>query len=190
MPLRLYEEVYHITHINNLASIRQHGLLSKTRMDALDLHMIDISDSEVQGRRDRPEPVFGLPIHDYVPLYFNPKNAMLYSRKELQTMLVILAIPIAKAMSELYVFTDGNAANGPTLFDLELSITAASDNVLKANYWKDLPDGKRRRCAEMLVHERIELKHIGHAYCSSNASLDAVLYWLGCPASIERNMFY
>lgn len=190
MPIRLYEELYHITHIDNLSGIRLHGLLSKTRMAALHLSMVDISDHEVQDRRDRPEPVFSLPIHDYVPLYFNPKNAMLYKRKELRAFLVILAIPITKAMGELYVFTDGNAASGSTKLDVDLLITRESDSVLKANYWGGLPDGKRRRCAEMLVHERIEPQLIHHAYCYSNAAHEAVVARLGCPATTDRSMFY
>ena len=188
--MRLYEYLYHITHVGNLRNISIYGLLSKSQMIDIDLSIIDISDPEVQYWRDRIEPVFGQAIHEYVPLYFNPTNPMLYRRQELRDDLVILAIPLARAMDCVYIFTDGNAASRDTQFGLDLTTTQMSDDVLRAKYWNDFPDGKRRRCAEMLVHHHIAHDHIEHVYCYSNKAQDATQVSIGCRAKIDRSMFF
>lgn len=190
MPLKLYEELYHFTHINNLRGIREHGLLSQREMAARSLRAVDISDPDVQRWRDSPEPVFGCAIHEYVPLYFNPKNAMLYKRRELRMNLVILAIPLAKVQEHVYIFTDGNAASSSTVFSLDIAIAQTSDAVLKAGYWSELPDGKRRRCAEVLVHGQVPEFDIAHAYCQCTDACTAAQAILNCPVTIDPNMFY
>jgi len=190
MPLKLYDELYHFTHVDNLRGIRECGLLSQREMALRGLRAVDISDPEVQRRRDRVESVFGCPIHEYVPLYFNPKNAMLYKRRELCMDLVILAVPLARVQEHVYVFTDGNAASGSTVFSLDITTPKTSDAVLKAGYWSELPDGKRRRCAEALVHGQVPVTDITHAYCRSTATRAAVQSILGCPVTVDANMFY
>lgn len=190
MPVKLYDELYHFTHITNLRGIREHGLLSQRAMALRGLRAVDISDPDVQRWRDRPEPIFGCPIHEYVPLYFNPKNAMLYKRRELRMELVILAVPLVKAQEHVYIFTDGNAASGSTVFSLDMETSKTSDAVLKAGYWSELPDGKRRRCAEVLVHEQVPMADITHAYCRCTATCAAAQAILDCPVTIDASMFY
>ena len=47
---------------------------------------------EVNDRRASCETVFNLPIHHFAPLYFNPRNPMLYKRRDIQEDLVILGV--------------------------------------------------------------------------------------------------
>jgi len=190
MPLKLYDELYHFTHVNNLRGICEHGLLSQREMAQRGLRAIDISDPDVQRWRDREEPVFGCPIHEYVPLYLNPKNAMLYKRRELRMDLVILAVPLAKVQKHVYIFTDGNAASGSTVFSLDIAASKTSDAVLKAVYWSELPDGKRRRCAEVLVHGQVPVTDIAHAYCRCKTTYAAAQSILHCPVTIDPSLFY
>ncbi|HKJ33293.1 MAG TPA: DarT ssDNA thymidine ADP-ribosyltransferase family protein, partial [Balneolales bacterium] len=76
--------LYHMTHLANLNGILEKGLLSHNKAHKKGLLAQDISDSTVNNRRVK--------IHNYVPLYFNPKNPMLYRRRNIQDELVILCI--------------------------------------------------------------------------------------------------
>lgn len=190
MPLDLYNELYYITHIDNVSSIVSRGIMSKTLLARQNLSPTDISDPDVQRWRDLAEPVFGRAIHDYVPLYFNPLNAMLYKRRELRDSLVICVIPIRRLLDKQHVFTDGNAASGSTSFSSDFEIVRTSDSVLKARSWSDLPDGRRRRCAEMLVYERVPSNAIEMLYCNSAGSRRAVALVAPCQVLIDRAMFY
>jgi len=63
--------LYHMTAISNLRSILEHGLLSHNEAHRLGLVMRDISDPEVQRRRDdKKDTIYNRFLHDYVPLYF------------------------------------------------------------------------------------------------------------------------
>ena len=70
--------VDHMTHIDNLAGILANGLLAHNN----DHQQVDISNQAVNSRRSKPEPVYNKSIHDYVPFYFNSKNAMLYRNQK------------------------------------------------------------------------------------------------------------
>lgn len=72
--------IFHITAIDNLASIAQAGaLLSKNLVLAQGIGIADIAYGQIQGRRS----VTNVPIapggtlHDYVPFYFAPRSPML-----------------------------------------------------------------------------------------------------------------
>lgn len=67
--------IFHMTHIENLQSIFEHGLLPHNNL----YKKQDISNIEVNCRRRRLDPIYKRSLHDYVPFYFNPRNAMLYS---------------------------------------------------------------------------------------------------------------
>lgn len=161
----LYHYLYHMTHACNLPSIFEHGLLSNNEVAARRLSCLDISDPEVQRWRGRPEPVFGLPIRAYVPLYANPRNAMLYCRRRIQASIVMLAFQWSEELLNDAVYTDGNAACRFTRFSASPDVLADSDRVLRAQRWMDFPDGRRRRCAEVLIYQRIPAEKIDHVIC-------------------------
>ncbi len=190
MPLDLYNELHYITHIDNVSSIVSHGILSKTLLTRRKLSSTDISDPDVQRWRNDAEPVFGRAIHDYVPLYFNPLNAMLYKRRELRHSLAICAIPIQRLLNKQHVFTDGNAASRSTSFSSDINLVRTSDSVLKARSWSDLPDGRRRRCAEMLIYECVPSNAIAKIYCYSARSQHMVAAVAPCQVLIDQSMFY
>lgn len=68
-------KLYHMTHIDNLSLILQSKqILPHNRIS----QYTDISNRTVNARRNKVEPCFGNQVHDYVPLYSNPRNAILY----------------------------------------------------------------------------------------------------------------
>ena len=70
-------EIFHMTDYNNLKNILLHGLHNHYNT----YKQVDISNQEVNARREKVECIYGHKIHDYVPFYFNPRNAMLYKNR-------------------------------------------------------------------------------------------------------------
>ena len=142
--------LYHMTHINNVPGILQRGLLSHNQAHQRG-GVTDISDRNVNDRRNW-RTVNGVPLHDFANLYFNPKNPMLYRRKEIQDDIVILAFDKRLLSNEGTWFTDGNAASNATKFYYHLSDLSGLDwECIEGAYWTDYDDGRRTRCAEILV---------------------------------------
>jgi len=158
--------IYHMSHIDNLNSILQNGLISYNQ--ALDLKHIDISNRDVNIRRTVIEPIFNKQIHSYVPFYFNPRNAMLYARREIQNNLVVLAIDRILIYHETSLFTDGNAAAKNTKFFNDLhELKTLNWKCINAKYWTDCLDGKRIKMAEVLIVDIVEPKYIKKIYCNN-----------------------
>lgn len=173
--------LFHMTHIDNLQSIFEKGLLSHNA--ARNITKQDISLATVQGRRDWLEPIYHRPIHDYVPLYFNASNPMLFCRKDIQESICILKISKDVMTKEGVLFTDGNAAVHTTS-TYEHATTFYSDlkDLDKLNweciydlYWNDYDDGKRIRCAEVLVPDQIETMYIKSIYVYPHTMNNSVL---------------
>jgi hypothetical protein len=160
--------LYHMTHYNNLHGILKHGILSNTLVKQRGITTIDISDHGVQLRRHaKIETVYGRRIHDYTPFYLTPKNPMLYARSEIQDKIVIICVKMDILDKSEYVFADGNAASSDTKFWTNPNVFNTSNDVLKAHYWNEYPDGKRRRCAEVLVYPMVNILHIQRIVCKN-----------------------
>ena len=80
MKLAEVKELYYITHIENLDSIIERGILSHSRAQSISHKKIDMT--EVQERRRTKCIPGGGPLHEYANLYFSGRNPMLYKRKD------------------------------------------------------------------------------------------------------------
>ncbi|MCK5853693.1 MAG: DUF4433 domain-containing protein [Sulfurovaceae bacterium] len=177
---------YHITHISNVDSILEHGLYA--HLNAYKKR--DISNQSVNARRASREPIFRNPIHSYVPFYFNPKNAMLYVKQDIQENLVILAFKRDILLDESAIFTDGNAAVGSTRFFDDLNdLSRLNWNCLNAPRWNGFPDGKRERMAEVLVHGHVDSNSIAKIICYTKSAKRA-LNGLFDNVSVDRNYYF
>lgn len=182
---------YHMTHKDNLAGILQHGILSHSNVLIRDdILATDISEAGVQKRRDRQEPANHRMLHEYAPLYINPKNPMLSARRSLQHEIVLLKISPTVLQDGQHVFTDGNAACHRTLFSSNSNVVETSIDVLNAKTWFDYIDGKRRRCAELLVYPKVQPVHILSAICSNNALADEVAMGTNLQIEVIPSMFF
>ena len=153
--------LYHMTHKSNLSSILKYGLLSHNDAHNRNLTTIDISENTVNDRRRRIEPIFNKSIHEYAPLYFNPKNPMLFKRKNIQNDIVILAYEANLLLKENTIFTDGNAASDSTNFYNNFDcLSKLSWECINDAWWNTYQDGKRKKCAEVLILNKIEIDSI------------------------------
>lgn len=157
----------HMTHFQNVDAICQEGILN--HYNARKKNPYDISNHDVQDRRERKEPIYHHRIHEYAPLYINPRNPMLYANLELQESIYIIKVSL-DVLDELpFLFTDGNAAADMTGF---LNNTDDLDklpmDVLKSRFWNNFYDGRRKMCAEVLIYDHIPAEYIEKVYCRSS----------------------
>lgn len=186
----LFERFFYIAHLKNLASIRASGLLSHNAMIARGIIHVDIADPGAQRWRDRPEPVFGRSIHDYVPLYINPRNPMLYRRREWHRELTIIKISASIIQAYSHVYTDGNAASKTTAFASNRTVVEKSIPALTSNSWADFPDGKRQMCAEVLVFPSVQSMYLEGAICSNAETAREVRKICNLVSVIDPQMFF
>lgn len=154
--------LYHFTHVHHVHSIFKNGLRSHSNSHELGLVRHDISNPEVQWLRAQRS-IGGRPLHDYVPLYFNPRNAMLFDvfRKHTLVDIVIIRLPRNLLLQKGVWFTDGNAANTPTLsYDRLEDLNKLDWECIQAEYWTEYEDGKRKCMAEILIPDMISANFI------------------------------
>ena len=155
---------YHMTHIDNISSIMKNGLLAHGNR----FQKQDISDHSVNDRRSKLDTVYRKPVHSYVPFYFNPKNAMLYKRKEIQEDIVILVFSKNLISEQGAVFTDGNASSNVTRFFNKLEdLKWLNWNCLNDRSWNNYRDGRRVRMAEVLVPNCVGVEKLDKIVCCS-----------------------
>ena len=189
--------LYHMTLASNLPSIFKYGLHTRNSM-ALATSFNNLADPNVvHTRSNLLDKVNNLPLHDYVPLYFNPRNPMLYRRKEVQDQIVFLEINREVLdFTGRTVFTDGNAASPATTFypggigcveNLKLLNWACID----ADSWNNIPDGKRIKCAEVLVLGHVDINLIT-GLSVRNHNLQVQLQWVARtkPVKVQPLLFF
>lgn len=181
---------WHMTHIDNISSIIRNGLVSHKSSRTTISSIIDISDPSIQILRGKNDPINNICIHDYVPLYINPKNPMLYKRKELQPEICFIEVSLSALFERKYLITDGNAASSRTKFYNSYDFLKKLPwNVLRSGSWADIEDGKRLICAEVLVYPEILPKHLKAVHCYSMKSVNT-LKAQGINAVISKNKYF
>lgn len=169
------KSLWHMTHRDNLAGILNHGILSHYQSKQASPSRVDISNHSVQQRRSGVDPHYGRRVHDYAPLYINPKNPMLYYHKDRQAEICLVEVSLDCLSENNFIFTDGNAASQSTLFFGSLDyLNSIPWEVINARYWTDHPDGKRKRCSEVMVYPKIESKHIISVVCCSSETYNMI----------------
>jgi hypothetical protein len=167
---------WHITHIENLWSICRYGILSHDDAHAKRPKLHDISDPSVQRWRARRDPIYHRPIHNYAPLYINPKNPMLYKRKNLNRELCLVEVCPTALLTSQYLLANGNAASKSTSFYHDYKhLDQLPWDVLHGEYWNNKPDDKRKMCAEVLVFPRVWPVYIKALHLYDLGSCDAEL---------------
>ena len=167
---------YHITHVDNLPSILRYGLQPHNNS----YKRIDISNREVNDRRTAHEPLFNRPVHSYVPLYFNPRNAMLYrNQKDFGQKIVILGISPDVAATPQTLFTNANAASTYAHFTDDISDLLDRKFIdwsyVRSRTWYGYDYLlKRSMMAEVLVPRIIHRSDIKAIFCQTRTIKETI----------------
>jgi ssDNA thymidine ADP-ribosyltransferase, DarT len=188
-------ELSYITPISNTQSILAVGLLSHNR--AARVEHVSIAKQGVQDIRAGKVVPGGLRLHDYVNLYFNPRNPMMFLRKDSHGSCCILRVSAA-VLDEIegVVIADQNAARFAAFRPAPEGLAMIDRAVTYAKYWTDAdPFEQDRRkaaqCAEVLVPHVVPPSYLLGAYVSCEsamADLDQVGFTL--PARLQPYLFF
>ncbi|MCX5812607.1 MAG: DUF4433 domain-containing protein [Proteobacteria bacterium] len=170
------KELHYITHIDNIPSITTDGILSHKR--ASKQHHTSVAMEEVQDRRARKIIPGGRPLHEYVNLYFDARNPMLY-RLALVDHANLCVLIIDREVIKItgVVLTDRNASSDYVRFsNFPDGLRLIDRDILFAQYWTHPEDPiwemehKSIKCAEVLVPDKIDPSYILGAYTSCDES--------------------
>ncbi|MEH2467533.1 DarT ssDNA thymidine ADP-ribosyltransferase family protein [Nostoc sp.] len=192
------KSLYYITHIENLPSILQRGILSHKAVEELDVSYTPIYDSGiVSKRKDKSTPARSS-LWEYANLYFQPRNPMMYRvvhEKDKRDIAVIGVKPdVLAAVGGL--ITDGNAANEPTQFFAikeGIEILQKQWKIIQNEWWNELDGSKRKIMAECLVSEQISPELVHSVFVADYKAKERVETIIGSakiPVVPEPNMFF
>lgn len=166
MKLSDIRELHYITHISNLSSILEVGILC--HKEAAKRPHQSVADHEVQARRARKMVPNGLPLHHYANLYVNARNPMLYRNcKEYDpaNLCIVCVHPDVLQLPDVVIADRNAAADIARFFDVSEGLRSISKQTVMARYWnhEDPFEKERRRqliCAEVLVPRRIDISYL------------------------------
>jgi len=179
VPL-FFDGIFHMTHIDNLRNILKNGLLPHNNP----YKQTDISNQSVNQNRNKIEPIYENNLHDYVPFYFNCRNAMLYkTQKEFDKNIIILLFEKNIMLEDGVIFTNKNAATKDVSFTNDIKDLLDNDfinwNDVNAESWSNYgnPDEhlKQTMMAEILLLNRIDANKIHTICCQTNYIKDFII---------------
>lgn len=209
-----------MTHLENIDAIAESGrLLAHRALLTVEAQKFrSLADPNIQARRASTRVPCGRGgvLDDYVPFSFSPRSPMLYrvakggrdgvpghteGGQDLLTFLVVDVAALDRRRPGDLVITDGHPLKRLTRFE-PWSIGTARElldpEILGAKYWKDTdsdPDRERRRQAELLVYEYVELDDVTKVACRTPATAKAVTRILQThgrriPVDVTRHYYY
>lgn len=184
-----------IMPVANIPSVLGHGILSYELMSKLPHHSVAMP--EIQDRRDQKHVPGGLRLHQYANLYFHARNPMLFKRQTQFSELCVLQISVEVSKLEGVVFADCNASSDYVRFLHPSQSNLLNLDDIYAMDWRHPNDStayfrhKSRKCAEVLIPQRVEPKFIAGAYVL-NAKVAESLKVLGFtpPITISPVLFF
>jgi hypothetical protein len=157
--------IFHITHVENLASIIAHGCLwSDAQRIVRNLVTTNIGYSHIKQRRlNRPVTAgAGGKLGDDVPFNFCPRSVMLYvvsrghqdyAGGQDEIVHLVSSVGTATALGKPWAFTDRHADLVYASYFASLGNLSDVDwNVMSLTYWAG-DETKEKRQAEFLVYE-------------------------------------
>ncbi len=198
--------VFHMTRIERLPSVIEHGLLPDNVCKQRQITGVEIGYEHIKQRRARR----GVPcgaggtLADYVPFYFAPRSPMLYaithglvSTEAACTEQIVYLLSSTQTLrrAALTVIASNRHAElgyaDMTDHDADLDDDTFIDwPLMRATYWNntaDDPDRKERRQAECLVHPHVPwraIERIATKTDHARAQVEHVLGETGQPTPV------
>lgn len=192
------KSLYYITHVNNIPSILQHGILSHALVEERKVPFTPIYDTGiVTNRRTKSTPA-GDSLWDFANLYFQPRNPMLYrviNEKNKNDIVIIAVRPDVMNIQDVLV-TTGNAASNPTeILSAKEGLKAVTQmwEVIYNEWWKEEDGSKRKIMAECLVPDLVMPDYIQTVYVAGHAvaeKVKALVPQSNIPIVPEPHMFF
>lgn len=201
MSTRAVKSLFYITHINNLPSIFQHGILAHRQVMERGIQFTPVYNAEIIAHRKERVTPDRQSLWEYANLYFQPRNPMLYKvlsetdKKDV----VILGIKPQVLETKGAFIALGNAAHSLTdLVNVKTGLKAISGEywqILNSDWWKTEDGSKRKIMAECLIPGSVAPTAIHSIYVVNQNTAEQVrmlLSGLSFPVEvvIEPHMFF
>lgn len=195
--LQNFEGLYHLTHESNVEGIFEKGLYCHSAKHEYK----DISNTDVNQRREKIENCHGKKIHDYVPFYFNVKNAMLYAvQKKVETNVVVLEMDKMTACLPYTIFSDRNAATlDAKITNMKEDLKAFNWGEIYSDSWTEnnIQNTSRMQfmMAECLILDKVPANFIKTVHCQDRELAGTILelarkYCLDINVKVTPQLFF
>ena len=170
--------LYYITHINNIPSILQQGILSHTLVEAQGVQYTPIYDEQIVNNRQKKNTPNGKSLWEFANVYFQPRNPMLYrvTQGKKGEIAILRIRPDVLQRPDIFI-TTGNAASQPTeILPMKEGLAKVFQmwDIINSEWWKEEDGSKRRIMAECLVHGIIPPDLIDTIYVANHATAEKV----------------
>ena len=171
--------LYNIMPLENVSSVLQNGILSHRKAELLEHDSVAMA--EIQARRERVEIPNGMMLHEYVNLYFDPRNPMMYRLRSIAETLCILKVSLDVLDLDNVVVSDQNASCKYAAFYVpEQGVGDIDFDAVFLRDWRDPDEIAARRkkhikCAEVLVPECVPPQYLMAAAVLNRAGEDVLL---------------
>lgn len=164
--------LYYITHIDNLPSILEKGILSHERIEDDQIPFARIYNTEIVNVRREKSTPDQKSLWSYANLYFQPRNPMMYRlvHESGVSNLAVLGVSEKVLQTPDIFISDGNAANTPTQFypiSSGLKVLRRQRKILQSEWWNTLDGSKRKIMAECLIPDSIGSEFINSVYVAN-----------------------
>ena len=194
------EELHYITTTRNVSSIMSEGILSHKRVRKINHNSVAME--VIQERREKKVVPGGRPLHEYVNLYINGRNKMLY-RVICEGKIQHVDLCILRVNTEILdlpdvVVVDQNASSEYAAFySAPDGLKHLDRSLIFAGYWthpnnpiEELLHGSIM-CSEVLVPDRIDPGLIMGAYVSCTDAKEALeATGVDIPVTINSHLFF
>ena len=166
------QNLFYITHIKNIISILERGILSHQSIEDNRLKPTTIYNSQIVDRRSQKIVINNKSLWSFANLYFQPRNPMLYSiihNKYLIEEVVIISVKRDILTRKDIWITTGNAAhNDSQIISIkeaeEINIFRQIKKETDKEWWSNEDGSKRKIMAECLVTDRVPASNIQTIY--------------------------
>ena len=172
---RQFPGVYYIVARDNFASIMKHGVLSHSRVIAIN-HRPVYDERIVAKRRDKTVPN-GKSLWDFANFYFQPRNAMMYRVRQIErqdVVVLVLRRDVFKAAD--YVSVGNAAAHASEFLPVEEGLTRLRRDeaweVLHGKGWSK--ESKSLMMSELLVEGSVAPDLIDAIYVPNASGLQFI----------------
>ena len=196
MTLNDLTELHNITHLKNLPSIFEHGILSHER--AKKVRHESVAMQEIQDRRADVILPNNRKLHSYANVYVNAGNKMMSKIRALHRDLCVLRIDKQILHKSTAIVADQNASSKYVRFSEGITgLGRISKDIVFADSWLHPEDqiAEWRHgsaiCAEVLILDRIPPDFIIGVYVSCEESANEVRNtYAGLNVTVNRSLFF
>ncbi len=162
--------LYYIAHFDNIPSILENGILSHQSRENNPRENRPIYNSEIVDRRQARIVKDGLSLWNFANLYFQPRNAMLYSvihQASINNIAILFVNKNILDRKDIFVTTGNAASQESEIIPREQANSnywSKLNKEINKEWWNNEDGSKRKIMAECLVPDKIPPNYIETIY--------------------------